>query len=140
MSLGNTPRKEINFFVEANRSFAFAVAFIKPDGTLYGLTSQSARLVISDVVNTLASIIDQTHSWMQFNLQAQDLVLEPGVYPYDLTLTPLSGYTVPLFKGTFEVGSNVDLDTSNVYTGLVVEPTITITMDGLAVVNVTEQG
>lgn len=141
MRLGNTPRQETPFFVDANKSFAFGILFEKADGTPYNLMGMGARLVIADssgseVVNVVNDAVDLDNGHIQFNLQAEDLALDPGTYPYDITLTPLEGYTVPLLTGSFEVEANVDLDTSNTYTQVMIAPSIIIVMDIYTVLRV----
>lgn len=137
MALGNSPRRETSFTVEASKSYAFGMQFKTVDGLPVDLTSCIVRLVITEppyaggteVVNTLAVSVDPTTGFTWFNLQAEDLALEPGSYPYDITLVPESGYSTPIIKGYFEIGSNTDQDASNVYETLNTASDITVTFE-----------
>lgn len=123
MAFGNTPRRETNIAVEANKSFAFGIFFKAQDGTPVDLTDSTLRFVAaelghrggSEVLSVVASPMDENTAMQQFEFQAEDLALPPGSYPYDVTLIPSSGYSTPILKGTLEIGSNTDVDTSNVY-------------------------
>jgi hypothetical protein len=124
MAFGNTPRRETNIAVEANKSFAFGILFKAQDGTPVDLSTSTLRFVAAElghrggneVLSVVASTMDENAAMQQFEFQAEDLALPPGSYPYDVTLIPESGYSTPILKGTLEIGSNTDVDTSNVYT------------------------
>lgn len=135
MALGNTPRRETNIAVEASKSYVLGLRFIMTDGSPVDLTDAIIRFVATDPpqrgnteVLNLTAVMDQPASGMaQFKFQAADLTLEPGTYAYDVTLVPPSGYSTPILKGFLEVGSNTDLDDSNVYGALNVVSDITVT-------------
>lgn len=123
MALGNTPRRETNIAVEANKSFAFGVWFKAADGSPIDLTGSTLRFVAAEQglrggrevlsVNAVSDINNPNMLYFQF--QAEDLALTVGSYSYDVTLIPPSGYSSPVLKGQLEVGSNTDQDVSNVY-------------------------
>lgn len=141
MVLGNTPRTETNFLIEANKSYAFAVQFKDPAGVAINLTGSTVRLVATgpdgiEAILETAVVTTPSTGYAQFNLQADDLALEPGVYAHDVTLLTSSGYSIPVIKGSIEVGSNVDLDITNVYTTVVTPDVITVTLDQGQVINV----
>lgn len=145
MALGNTPRRETTFAVEANKSYAFGLRFVHPDKTAIDLTGCTLRMVViegphvggTQVLAKVADMTDPTLGFAQFNLQAEDLALDPGSYSYDVTLLPTSGYSSPIIKGYFEVGPNVDFDSSNKYLGLEVGSEITVTFEQGDVVEIT---
>jgi hypothetical protein len=145
VALGNTPRKEVNFAVEANRSYAFGILFKDPKGEYLDLKGNQIRLVLADsqrqgsaeLVVLDAVHVGKTHGLVQFRFQADDLALEPGSYPYDVTLLPTSGYSAPVLKGYFEVGANVDEDTSNTYTNVNTGSDITVTMNDTDLIELT---
>lgn len=123
MALGNTPRRETNIAVEANKSFAFGVWFKAADGTPIDLTGSTLRFVAAEQgqrggrevlsVNAVSDVNNPNMLYFQF--QADDLALTAGSYSYDVTLIPPSGYSTPVLKGQLEIGSNTDQDTSNIY-------------------------
>jgi hypothetical protein len=145
VALGNTPRRETIFSVETSKSYAFGVRFKTLEDTPVDLTGCDVRLVISEpgyfggaeVLSLLATSADFRTGFVQFNLQAQDLALEPASYPFDITLIPTSDYSTPILKGLFEVGPNTDLDTSNVYSGVNVGSDITVTLEHGDIIDIT---
>ena len=145
MSLGNTPTRETNFAVEASKSYAFGMRFITPDGVPVDLTDATVRLVGAEpphrggqeVLSVLATIETPSSGFVQFDFQAEDLALDYGSYAYDVTLIPKTGYSTPIIKGFFEVGSNTDLDTSNTFTEVGVGSEITVTLDESDVIEIT---
>lgn len=142
MALGNTPRKETNFAVEASKSFAFRMSFKDRKGPL-DLTGCAIRLVAASgsargQVEVLNKTIEGGPSGIvTFKLQAADLALPPGSYPYDVTLIPNSGYSTPIVKGYIEVGSNTDLEDSNVYTDVSTGTGVTAILEEGDVVQIT---
>ena len=145
MALGNTPRRETNIAVEANKSYAFGLRFSKTDGSVIDLTGAVVRMVIAEpgyAGGTEVLSIEATHSIdsvgiVQFNLQAEDLALTPGSYMYDVTLYPASGYSTPILKGTIDIGQNTDFDTSNEFSDVNVGSEITAIFEGADLIDVT---
>ena len=135
MALGNTPRRETNISVEASKSYLLGLYFKTPDSTPVDLTGCILRFVATDppqrgsseVLSLLAIMDEPTLGLAQFEFQAADLTLEPGSYAYDVTLLPPTGYSSPILKGYLEIGSNTDLDDSNVYTDINITSDITVT-------------
>ena len=144
MVLGNTPRRETNIYVEANKSYAFGLRFQTPDEEPVDLTGCTVRLVATEpphyggteVLNLLADMQAPTSGFAQFNMQAEDLALEPAEYAYDVTLIPQTDYSTPVIKGNITVGSNTDTDTSNKYLGVNVGSDITVTIENGDVVEI----
>lgn len=138
MALGNTPRRETNIAVEASKSYMLGLYFKTPDNTPVDLTGCVVRFVATDPpqrgaseVLSLAADMDTAEvGLVQFKFQAADLTLEPGSYAYDVTLYPPSGYSTPILKGYLEIGSNTDLDDSNVYTSVNSSSDITAIIEG----------
>ena len=135
MGLGNTPRRETNIAVEASKSYLLGLYFKTPDNTPVDLTDCVIRFVATDppqrgsseVLSLIAVMDEPTLGLAQFKFQAADLTLEPGSYAYDVTLVPPTGYSTPILKGYLEIGSNTDLDDSNVYTDINITSDITVT-------------
>lgn len=145
MVLGNTPRRETNFYVEANKSYSFGMYFKTPDGEPVDLTDCVLRLVAaetqqvggSEVISKIATSADPRTGFVNFNLQAEELALDPSSYPYDVTIIPESGYSTPIIKGYIEVGANTDTDVSNVYQDFNATSDVTATLEPFDVVEVT---
>ena len=135
MALGNTPRRETNIAVEASKSYMLGLYFKAPDDTPVDLTGCIVRFVATDppqrgateVLSVVADMARAEVGLVQFKFQAADLTLEPGSYAYDVTLVPPSGYSTPILKGYLEIGSNTDLDDTNVYTEFNSQSDITVT-------------
>jgi microcystin-dependent protein len=126
--LGNTPSSQNDFYLEQAKSFAFTMRFylkelVNDARVPYPLTDAVVRLAVDQparlggaaVINAFAEDLDPENGAVQFRLQAADLDIEPGQYPYDITLLSSNGYTTPVMKGFIHIGSNADDDASNVY-------------------------
>lgn len=120
--LGNTPQHPVDFFVERAKSFAFSVKVQFEDGTPFDFTGASVRCTIAeprrlggDIVLLISGQDVGVDGVRQFQIQASELDLTPGEYPYDLTLQTAEGYSVPLSKGVFAIGANVDVIDNNVF-------------------------
>jgi hypothetical protein len=145
MALGNTPRRETNIAVEANKSYAFGVWFKSADNTPIDLTDSVLRFVATEnayhtgaeVISKVAVPMLDQPDMQQFEFQAEDLALDAGSYAYDITLIPPSGYSIPILKGQLEVGANSDLDTDNVFTDISTGTDIIVDLAGTDVVEVT---
>lgn len=145
MALGNTPRRETNISVEASKSYAFGLYFKTPDGLPVDMSGSELRLVAAEpphvggieVLSKVAVSDAPETGFVQFNLQAEDLALDPNSYAYDVTLLPPTGYSTPILKGYIEVGPNTDVESDNVYTGVYVGSDLTVYMEHGDVVQIT---
>lgn len=145
MALGNTPRRETNIAVEANKSYSFGVWLKAADGTQVDMSSSVLRFVATEtayhsgaeVLNVEAIPMLDQPDMQQFEFQAEDLALTPGSYSYDITLYPPSGYSIPLLKGQLEIGANSDEDTSNVFSDVGTGTDVIVELNGKDVVEVT---
>lgn len=143
MALGNTVRRETNISLEASKSFAFGIRFVDGAGVALDVSDAVVRLVSTqptymgeaEVFSVEAEHIGT--GLVRFSLQAEDLALDPGSYPYDVTLVPATGYSVPILKGAFEIGSNTDTDTTNFYSDVQVGSDVTVELGNGGLVEVT---
>jgi hypothetical protein len=123
VALGNTPTRETNFAVEASKSYAFGISFRDKDDDPVSLEGAEVRMVIARetyhgggvVLEKKAVLIVPLEGLCQFQFQAEELAITPGQYVYDITFVSSSNFSTPILKGYFEVGYNVDYDSSNVY-------------------------
>jgi len=142
--LGNTPLRQVNFFLDRGKSFAYNVTFEDLQGNPYDLTGCEVRVVVEspehwggdEVIQSVAVLIDAAGGVSQFRHQASDLYLEPGEYPYDVTFLSASGYSVPVTKGLYVIGSNTDDDATNSYPGVLTPQGLTAIMHNGATVKV----
>lgn len=145
MALGNTPRVETNFYVEPNKSYAFGISFQDIDHDPIDLDGAIIRMVIAndayrgggEILEKTALLIVPDQGLCQFQFQAAELDLQDGQYVYDITFTATSGYSTPILKGYFEVGTNVDYNSSNTYVDVNTGSEITVVMDNIDVVQIT---
>ena len=128
MALGNTPSRQHIFQLEQNKSFAFLMKFhlkeVEDDVYVpYSLVGATVRLVARQqeylggdiVLQQTAEVVSDEDGVVRFALQATDMDMEPGEYPYDITLLTDNNYTVPVMKGALVIGANVDDDHGNIY-------------------------
>ena len=135
--LGNTPLKTTNFFLDRGKSYAFTVSFVDKSDNPMDMTAAELRLVVeepkhfggAEVIDIVAFEENPANGILRFQLQASDLLLEPAEYPYDVTLVPDMGYSSPILKGLFVIGSNTDDRTDNTYTGVDLSNGLVVTMD-----------
>jgi hypothetical protein len=113
--LGNTPTQPVDFFLERAKSFAFCVKLQDDQGTAIDLTGSVIRMAMAPPRRVGGSTVYFTADndtgvigLSQFRLQTTDLDLQPGEYPYDITLVTPEQYALPLAKGTFTVGMNYE--------------------------------
>jgi hypothetical protein len=147
MNLGNRPQQQTTFCVEANKSFAFGLRFVKPDYTPYDLTGSTARIVLAapthlgsiEMLSMLAESSAPETGRTQVNFQAADLQLEAFEYPFDLTWVQANGYSLPVLKGTFDVQNNTDFDVTNDYTSVDVGSDFTVVVEHERVLRVIEE-
>lgn len=145
MAIGNTPRRETNFQLDASKSYAFSIRFLDMTGATLDLTGATVRLVAarpanqggSEILDLEAVDANKAEGWVQFQFQAEDLALAVGAYPYDVTLIPVSGYSTPIIKGYLEIGANTDVDTSNTYEFVPPVSEVTAVLNGGDLINVT---
>lgn len=144
--IGNTPRRETNIHVEANKSFAFGIHFVNAvSGGDLDLTGTTVRMAVAqqphlggtEVLNLEAVHIADVQGLVQFQFQASDLAMPNGSYYYDVTLVTTQGYSVPILKGFLEVGTNTDQDISNVFTDIHADSEITAAIGNSNVVEIT---
>lgn len=145
MALGNTPRRETNIAVEANKSYSFGIWFKTAEGTPVDLTGSELRFVATEnayhngaeVISLVAIPMLDQPDMQQFEFQAEDLALTPGSYSYDVTLVPPSGYSIPILKGQLEIGTNSDQDISNTFSDVSTGTDVIVQLNGTDVVEVT---
>lgn len=136
MGLGNAPRRTTVVALEAGKSFAFELEFVHDTGLAYDLTGCTLRLVLAQpqhkggavLLTENAVVLAPLLGEAQFELQAADLALAEGEYPFAITLVTADGYSVPVDKGIFDIRANVDATTTNVYTGVDVSQGLKVTL------------
>lgn len=148
MKLTNSPPRNTILRLEARKSFSFVVKFDDDHCAPVDLTDCTVSMdwvttlirnpQPSDFKRVLAEIDDPPSGECRFDLQAADLDLKPGSYPYTLTLLTDSGYSLVFDKGELDIQSNTE---SNALTSTYPDgdPTIAIdvTLKGQNVVCVT---
>lgn len=142
--LGNTPVQRTNIYLDRGKSYALDLVFETKDYEPFDLTGFTVRIVVAspphfggeDIILMTAVHLDSVAGVVQFPLQAAQLLLEPGEYPYDITLLGVNGYSSPVVKGYFLIGFNTDSDVSNTYPGANQSQAIRVTMEGRNVIHV----
>jgi hypothetical protein len=126
MVLGNTPRQRTNLYLDRAKSFSLELEFFDKNDNPLDVTTGTLRLVVEqpkryggeEIINRFSEHDVIANNITRFPLQAADLDLEPGEYPYDVTIINSAGYSTPGLKGVFVIGDNTDGDTSNTYGGV----------------------
>lgn len=114
--LGNSPRAETVFTLEAAKSYAFGLRFLmSKSGNPVNLVDAQVKLVAlaprraggGQVINLDADMIEPELGLTQFNLQASDLDLDAGEYPFSIVMLSSIGYTTVVVKGILDIHANV---------------------------------
>jgi hypothetical protein len=124
MALGNTPRRETSIALEASKSYSLGMLFKGVNGEPLDLTNAIVRLAMAEssrqgsmeLLTKTAVDVGSAQGLVQFQFQADELALDPGSYPFDVTLIPESGFSTPILKGFIEIGANADSNSANVFT------------------------
>ena len=120
--LGNSPLKTTVLRLEARKSFSLALWFKDHNGRQADLTGCSVSFVMkrnpldptdtddSDnlVTSSSAEILDPLRGYCVFNIQASELDLSAGEYPFTIVLQLASGYSVVAVKGVVDVQANTE--------------------------------
>jgi hypothetical protein len=111
--------------VEARTSYALGIKFVKrSDRSAVDLTDAVVALTVKApkrkggalVVSQNAELVgDPSLGLTQFALQAEDLDLAAGEYPFLVTLVTGLGYSTPVIKGFLEILENTGDSTAEVY-------------------------
>lgn len=126
-ALGNTPRRTTVLTLEARKSFAFGLKFLTSSTDApVDLTGAAVRLVLAQpahlggaaLVTKTATAVDLPLGLVQFELQAAELDLTPGEYPFTVTLVSALGYSTVIVKGVVDLAENTDGDDTNTYAGI----------------------
>lgn len=96
-------------------SFSFYIKFFDDRKRAIDITGATFRLVVRNayypydnvIVKTPASA-DNTKGFIRFDLQASQLSLEPGEYPYTITMLSPQNYSSVVVKGVLHIVPNPD--------------------------------
>ena len=113
--ISNSPQQHVQLRLERRKSFRLGVTLATParlpldlTGSQVFLVLQETRYPYSDVLNVLPTDVHDAQSYIQFDLQAAQLDLFPGVYDLAITLVDSNGYSILLVKGSCEILDNAD--------------------------------
>lgn len=151
MRLSNSPQESTVLRLEQRKSFSCAVEFRDGSGARVDLrgavltldwVTNLAKLdrpetLDSDDVRSVHGVVaDTVRGYARFDVQAADLALPAGAYPYTLTLR-VAGFSVVVLKGTLELQSNPEFAAvDDTYTVGAPNLTLQVQMHGSAVVAV----
>lgn len=117
MQLSNVPRSAASLRVARAKSYAFGLEFKRrSDELAHNLTGAEVRFRVRNpkrkggamVVSVDADIYDPVDGLAQVNLQASDLDLPAGDYPFSLSLLGASGYSSLVLDGTLSLVDNAE--------------------------------
>lgn len=138
--LANTPREASVLELEQRKSFAVSIAFEEPNGAPIDLTNAVVVFTAALPAGTLertATIAMPAAGVAVVSLQAADLAVEPGSYPFAVTLR-VSGYSLVVVKGELRVLANPETSsTSSTYAGAGSSAGLLAQLRGLQVIRVT---
>ena len=113
--ISNSPQQHAQLRLERRKSFRLGVTLATParlpldlEGSQVFLVLQETRYPYNDVVNVLPTDVHGSQSYIQFDLQAAQLDLIPGMYDLAITLVDPQGYSILIVKGSCEILDNAD--------------------------------
>jgi microcystin-dependent protein len=139
MQLGNVLAAQQQISLEARKSFALPFYFkvrgnhptARPvdleDCTITFTVGQESYRGGNILINKQLEVLDEAEGQAQLNLQAAELDLPEGDYPYMVSLVTADGYSAAVLKGYVHVLENVSPFKSNVF-NTAVSQSITLTM------------
>lgn len=115
--LSNSVLTPVTIRLEQRKSFTFSASIkVEPD-TPADITGCSFRLVVQrskhpydTVIESAPAVIDVATGYIRFDLQASELDLDPGAYPYVVVLISPDKYSRVIIKGNVEVLANPEMD------------------------------
>ena len=149
--LSNSPSQYTTLSLEARKSFALGLWFMDATGRPADLTGCSVTMVVkkqpfattdaSDATNLLtnseAVIDDPLSGYALLNLQANELNIAPGTYPFVIVLTTSTGYSSLVVKGGVDILENPEFSSMNsVYISEQPQHTLEIVLRGMSFLDV----
>ena len=122
--LSNSPLQLTSLRLEARKSYSLGLWFKLSEGRgvvdLTGATitftmAQPKHLGGAVVITEDADLVNAAVGYARLSLQALDLDLEEGAYPYSIRWLGPNGYSLVVVKGEAEIVDNTDPATDNVY-------------------------
>lgn len=144
--LGNSPRSHTTLTLERAKSFAFGMRFRDTRRHPVDVDAAEVRLVISkprhrggeQLVVKDAEVVDAALGLIQFPLQAADLDLAEGEYPFVVVLEGATGYSTAVLKGTIDILDNAESESAaRQYSGVNPGTNLAVALEEGNVVNVT---
>lgn len=145
---GNSPQQETVIQLEARKSFSFAIYVQDSYRRPCDLTNAQLSLVVkaqpqssTDVADSdnlisssFASIMEPLSGYARFNIQARELDLAEGEYPFAIVLRSAQGYTSVIIKGVIAIAANTEFASiSSQYDGVQPPQSLTaVLMNGTA--------
>ena len=134
--LTNVPPAQTALRLERRRSFSLGVNIALDDDTYANLTDHALTFVMAQpawkggavVITEALTLPNPTGGEALLVLQATDLDIVAGEYPYAITMLTDEGYSLTLVKGDATVEDNTDPATAGVYAGGAAAQTITLTL------------
>lgn len=114
-TLSNTPLQPTMLVLAARKSFSFTVQFLDANGVPMSLVDTAVSFTIGQqsysatpiLTQQADSVADDTAT-ARFNLQASQLDLTPGVYPFEIVVTA-AGYSSIAANGELEIEESYEV-------------------------------
>lgn len=116
MTISTDPVQETLFRLKQHRPFSLTLTCEKQDKSRVSLAGCSLRLVIVDLrhkggavrVSVDATLVSAADGTARFDVQADELSFDPGIYDMAITLTSAEGYASTIVEGEVELTYNPD--------------------------------
>lgn len=122
--VSNSTNQLTQLLLERARSLALDLNFLTADergdvdltgSTITLVMKQPIRLGTATVLTKVATLTSPTTGDARLDLQALDLDLDPGIYPYSITYVDAAAFSATVVKGEAQILANTDPRVDNVY-------------------------
>lgn len=118
-ALTNTPQQPALLTLAARKSFSFTVQFLDSNDAPLPMDDATVSFTIGEQVYSATPILTKQADTILvstgialFNLQASQLDLAPGIYPFEIVMT-VSGYSSIAINGELEVEKSYEVGSLN---------------------------
>jgi hypothetical protein len=132
--LTNSPPAQTALRLEQRNSFVLGLNVELSDETVADLTGHTLTFAMAEpeykgstvVVTKTLDLLDAVHGVAQLSLQGSDLELEPGQYPYTITILTPEAFSAVVVKGHAQVVSNPTVPPGGPYVGTALSAVTTL--------------
>jgi microcystin-dependent protein len=146
VQLSTSPKTHTTLRLEQRKSFAFGIRFVDTDekpldltgATIRFVAAQPAHLGGASVLEAEADVVVPAEGLGRFDIQASDLAMPAGEYPFGVVFVSSIGYSTLVIKGVIDLQENTESESiSSIYEGINPDTTLQVVLEAGQLVQVT---